>query len=130
MAKLAQGFHLFGKNKILVRSLVIYHCQFKELQDESELVSIKRTYRELDGSYRHEESNLDYTIFSRGGTFHLHDIFLTDSFGITVAFMDTKGQFEIFDLESDIERNKQLEFLNLEREEVLLLSHVEANPVK
>jgi hypothetical protein len=129
VANLAKGFHLFGTNKASVRSLVIYQCLFKDRTDEANLVSIQRTYKELDGSFRHEDSTMDYSVFLRAGTFHLHDIFLTTSFGITVTFLNGKGEFEIFDLNSDVQRHPLLEFISFNREEVLLLSHVEASRV-
>lgn len=127
MAKLAQGFHLFGTNKVFVRSLVIHKCLFKPNPDEANLISIKRTHKDLDGRLRQEESNIDYAIFPRGGTLHLHDLVLTNSFGITVTFLNGRGEFETFELNSEVEQQPLLEFLTFSNEEVLLLSHLEAN---
>jgi hypothetical protein len=127
MAKLTKGFHLFGTKKVFIRSLVIYQCVFKPGADEGKLVSIQRTYKELDGSLRHEASNVDYTVFPRGGTFHLHDLFLTELFGISVTFLNGKGQFEFFDLKSNVERTPLLTFLAPGKEEILLSNHAEAS---
>lgn len=129
MATLVKGLHLFGTSKVFVRSLIIYQCLFTPDSGETKLASIERTYKELDGSFRYEESNIDYAMFASGGTFHLHDIFLTDRFGITVSFTNSKGQLEIFDLNSKVQRHPLLTILSLNKEEVLLLSHVEASSV-
>jgi hypothetical protein len=129
VSKLAPGFHLFSTGKVFVRSLVLYQCVFEAGSDEATLLSIERTYRGV-GGYRHEASNVDYAIFPRGGTLHLHDLFLTDTFGLTVRFRSGKGQIETYDLKSNVEANPPLLFLSLHgEEEIRLVSHVEANPV-
>lgn len=130
MSKFAPGFHLFSKGKVQVRSLVIYQCLFKPEIDEEKAVSIERTYKDVGGQFRHEATNMDYAIFPRGSTFHLHDIFLTDSFGITVRFLNGKGQFETFDLKSNVEAHPPLLFYSVfGGEEIRLVSYVEAKPV-
>ena len=124
------GFHLFSKGKTQVRSLVIYQCSFKPDIQETKAVSIERTYKEVGGQYRHVETNMDYAIFPRGNTFHLHDVFLTDSFGITVRFLHGKGQFEVVDLKSQVEADSPLKFFSVfGEEEIRLVSYVEAKPV-
>jgi hypothetical protein len=130
MAKLAKGFHLFGTDKVFVRSLIIYKCIFAPNAEEDKAVSITRTHIDPDGSYRREETHMDYAIFSRGGTFHLHDLFLNSMFGITVTLLNGKGNFEIFDLKSDVPRHPLLVFQKPDNEEVLLLSHVEATQIR
>jgi hypothetical protein len=132
LSKLAPGFHIFGTGKLFVRSLVVYQCVLKtDLDQSTKLVSIERTHKELNGSYRQEASTMDYAIFPRGNTFHLHDLFLTESFGLTVRFLDGNGQFETFDLKSNIEASPHLLFRSLfEDEELRLVSYVEAKPIK
>lgn len=129
MSKLAPGFHLFSQDKTQVRSLVIYQCVFKPDAEEDKAVSIERTYKEIGGQLRHEATNMDYAIFPRGSTLHLHDIFLTDTFGITVRFLNGKGQFETFDVKSNVEARPPLVFLSLSGDEIRLPSYVEAKTV-
>jgi hypothetical protein len=130
MAKLITGFHLFGTGNVYLRSLVIYRCALKQRHDEKKLVTIQRTREQADGSYTYEDSNVDYTVFSRGGTFHLHDLYLSESFGITVKFIDGQGQFELSDNSSNSEQQQLLVFFDPERDEVSLLCHAEVSPIK
>ncbi len=124
------GFQMFAKAKVNVRSLVVFGCQFGEKTDGEKLVEIKRAFKGPDGAIRHEACTVDYTVFEEGGTFHLHELFVSESFGLSVTFLKGKGHFQFRSKKPSGEGQQLLVFQKLNGEESELTCHIEAVPIE
>jgi hypothetical protein len=60
-------------------------------------VEISRTHKTSTGSYQEEESKMDFQTFDEIEAFCLHDIFLSDVFGLTVKLLDSVSEFQFAD---------------------------------
>jgi len=125
-----RGFQIFAKEKLNLRSLVVFGCKFGERTDGEKIVDITRIFRGPDGVVRHEPCTVDYTVFEEGGTFHLHDLFVTDSFGLAVNFLEGKGHFQFHSQKPKGEGQQLLVFHTSSGEESQLTCHVEATPIE
>ena len=131
MPRSETGFYLFGTNKVYLRSLVIFQCSFEEGKNQEQLLKIERAFEEADGSIMYEETDVDYAIFSRGGTLHLHDLFLSETFGIRVSFLNAKDKVAVLDGKSNAEKPEHILFQSpSDRKEISLLCHIESSLVK
>jgi hypothetical protein len=123
------GFEIFATEKLNVRSLVVFGCKFGKNTDGEKLVEIKRAFKGTDGEVRHEACTVDYTVFEEGGTFHLHDLFVSESFGLSVTFLEGKGHFQ-FDSQKPKSEGQLLVFRKPNGEESQLTCHIEATPIE
>jgi hypothetical protein len=121
MAILSKGFHLFGTAKLTLRSLVVHRLQLAKGIDPKTALTIRRAYKLKDGGLRFEDANIDYQLFIPASTLTVHDLFLTENFGISVNFLEENGKFDFSGLDSDLPRPDSLSFSTLESEEVLPL---------
>lgn len=127
---LSYGFHLFGRAKVDLRQLVIYRCHFKEVEAGTRLVEINRTFRGRDGSLDFEDSNIEAGIFLPGGTLHLQNIFVHESFGLTVRFLNKTGQFEFLEGDLAVGAHPLIEFQTLEGTDLAPMSFIEASRIQ
>jgi hypothetical protein len=127
---LSYGFHLFGRAKVDLRQLVIYRCQFKEVPAGTRFVEITRTFKSRDGSLDFEDSNIEAGVFLPGNTLHLQNIFLNETFGLTVRFLNKTGQFEFLEGDLAVGAHPLLEFQTLEGADLAPVSFIEASRIQ
>lgn len=118
--------HVFGKTKINLRQLVIFNCHLD--RDKPCSIVVSRAYRGWSKKVVElEDANVKAEVFLPSGTVHLNDIFLSEHFGVSIAFQDQSGAFV-----QDTAQGAQewLDFRTGNGKEIRLMSYVQASPVR
>jgi hypothetical protein len=90
------------------------------------LIEVSRAFKHSGETIALEDSNIKAAVFERGKTVMLHDIFLSESFGVSIKFKDDSSAFIS---EFGLKQPELLEITATDGRDIGLVSFVEASAV-
>jgi len=117
--------YVFGKTKVNLRQLVFFDCRL--IKRVNRFIDVSRVLKRPGEPIALEESNIKAAVFVRGKSVILHDIFLSETFGVSIKFRDGSGEFIS---EASLKQPELLEFTTRDGRDIRVLSFVEASAAK
>ena len=117
--------YVFGTTKVNLRQLVFFNCRLSK--SITSLIEVSRAFKRSGETIALEGSNIKAAVFVPAKTVILHDIFLSESFGVSIKFKDDSGAFIS---EFSLKQPELLEITSADGKDIRLLSFVEADALK